>query len=290
MKINFLGGRACYFLLYWGICVWFRPVRLNRSHGRSEHTQSGTKLAYSWSQRCRTKSQQFEDHIGIFFSRPEIKNPNIYVLWAEMRFYGFYHCLQGRGLNISAALWYHHRTNETINNQHVHVRRASIIKGQSPLDTGHCNDEIMNVYGYNLAKSTKLTILTNYLLFLMKMAVILQGNCSHSFPSWTQEIMCTRKHVFLLMCCFLYHLHEAVQRKRGKDRGKERERQREREGKRGKDRGKDRGKERGKGRDAIKPTLRFLHKAVSNPLFSESLLFEANINPYLLSRSVNLIE
>lgn len=50
-----------------------------------------------------------------FFNLLEIKNGNIYVLWVEMRFYGFYHSLQG-DLNISMALSHHHRTNETINN------------------------------------------------------------------------------------------------------------------------------------------------------------------------------
>lgn len=114
MKINTLGDFARYFLLFWGIPVGFKSVRLNHSHERSEHTRSGTKLAYSWSQRCRTKSQQFENHIGT--PRPQIKNRNIYVLWAEMRFYGRNRCLQG-DLNISAVLSHQHRTNETINNQ-----------------------------------------------------------------------------------------------------------------------------------------------------------------------------
>lgn len=64
MKINTLGDWARYFLLFWGIPVGFKSDRLNHSHEGSEHTRSGTKLAYSWSQRCRTKSQQFETHIG----------------------------------------------------------------------------------------------------------------------------------------------------------------------------------------------------------------------------------
>lgn len=116
MKINTLGDWARYFLLFWGIPVGFKSDRLNHSHEGSEHTRSGTKLAYSWSQRCRTKSQQFETHIGTFFPPLEIKNRNIYVLWAEMRFYGRNRCLEG-DLNISAALSHQHRTNETINNQ-----------------------------------------------------------------------------------------------------------------------------------------------------------------------------
>lgn len=67
MKINSQGDRARHLLLFSGICIGFKTVRLNHSHERCEHTPSGTKLAYSWGQRCRTESQQFKDHTGIFF-------------------------------------------------------------------------------------------------------------------------------------------------------------------------------------------------------------------------------
>lgn len=67
MKINSQGDRARHLLLFSGICIGFKTIRLNHSHERSEHTPSGTKLAYSWGQRCRTESQQFKDHTGIFF-------------------------------------------------------------------------------------------------------------------------------------------------------------------------------------------------------------------------------
>lgn len=83
MKINTLGDCARYFLLFWGIPVGFKSVRLNRSHERNEHTRRGTKLAYSWSQRSRAKSQQFENHIGFFFLPLEIKNRTIYTLYEQ---------------------------------------------------------------------------------------------------------------------------------------------------------------------------------------------------------------
>lgn len=140
-----------------------------------------------------------------------------------MRFYGCDRGLQGI-LNILTVLLHHHRTNETINNQHARPCKcwtAFKVRADSIMV-----NVVIQSWSYRIIIWRKSTKLINFMIdnwpVLMTESLLLHNVIATNLSSsWIQEILCALEKAFLYLCalnCFCVKTCCCIDWKRDRER------------------------------------------------------------------------